>query len=136
MDTDTHPIEPFLSHPSMRLHREPPLLYTESPFTSSPPTAHANETGNVRPETMDEAMGDDAKGPVQFLRRNAPAAESEYKVAESMDESTDTPREAPSHPDEWGQMTRKQKSNWNIHIKKKKNRANIYGKEPQLQPPR
>ena len=89
MDTDTHPIESLLSHPSMYLHREPSTLYTESPFTPPPPTAHANETGNVPPETMDEAMDDDTKDPGQFQQRSDPAVEPEDAVAESMDESMD-----------------------------------------------
>ena len=63
MDTDTHPIESPLSHSPMRLHREPLLLYTESHFTPSPPTAHTNEIGNVRTEIMDEAMADDTTEP-------------------------------------------------------------------------
>ena len=50
----------------MQLHREPPTLYTESPLAPLPPTAHANETGNVPRETMDEAMGDGAKDPGPF----------------------------------------------------------------------
>ena len=66
MDTDTHHIESLLSHSPMRLHREPPIPYTESPFTPPPPTAHANETGNVQPETMDETIGDDTGDPGQY----------------------------------------------------------------------
>ena len=94
MDTDTHPIESPLSHSPMHLHREPSTLYTESPLAPSPPTAHANETGNVPPETMDEAMDDDTKDPGPFQQRNDPATEPKDAVAESMDETMD----CDSHP--------------------------------------
>ena len=90
MDTDTHPIESLLNHTSsIYLHREPSTLYTESAFAPPPLTAHANETGNVRPENMDQTMDDDAKEPGPFQQRNDPATETEDAVAESMDESTD-----------------------------------------------
>ena len=89
MDTDTHPIESPLSHSPMHLHREPSTLYTEPAFAPSPPTAHANETGNVPPGTMDETMDDDTKDPGPFQQRNDPAAEPEDAAAESMDETMD-----------------------------------------------
>ena len=60
----------------------------------SPLTAHANETGNVPPETMDETMDDDAKDPGPFQQRNTPAADSEDAAAESMEEAMD----GDSHP--------------------------------------
>ena len=53
----------------MRLQRKVSILYTESPFAPPPPIAHANETGNVPPGTMDETMGDDTKDPEPFQQR-------------------------------------------------------------------
>eukprot|EP00614_Pseudopedinella_elastica_P018983 CAMPEP_0172647986 /NCGR_PEP_ID=MMETSP1068-20121228/241036_1 /TAXON_ID=35684 /ORGANISM="Pseudopedinella elastica, Strain CCMP716" /LENGTH=219 /DNA_ID=CAMNT_0013462285 /DNA_START=470 /DNA_END=1129 /DNA_ORIENTATION=+ len=45
--------------------------------------------GNVRPETMDEAMDDGTKDPGPFQQRNDPATKPKDAVAESMDESKD-----------------------------------------------
>ena len=73
----------------MYLHREPSTLYTESAFTPPPLTAHANETGNVRPENMDQTIDNDAKEPGPLQQRDASAAEPEDAVAESMDETMD-----------------------------------------------
>ena len=67
-------------------HQEPPIPYTESPFTLPPQTAHAKETKNAPSETMDEAIDNSAKDPGPFQQRYAPAAELEGKIAESMDE--------------------------------------------------
>ena len=54
-------------------------------FSPPPQTAHANEIGNVPPEAMDEATGDDTKDPGQLQQRNAPATEPDGKVAENTD---------------------------------------------------
>ena len=81
MDTDTHPNDSLLSHSPMYLHRELLTLYTESPFAPPPPTAHANETENVPPVTMDETMDDCAKDTGPFQQRNTPATDSEDTVA-------------------------------------------------------
>ena len=85
---------------------------------SNPCQLGTYETGNAPPETIDQAMGDDTKGPGEVQQRNAPATEPEDKVAENMDEAMNddtttatapAPHAGAPRPANWDQMNRSQR---------------------------
>ena len=115
----------------MYLQEERKTLYTESAFAPPPLTAHVNESGNVPPETTDEAMNDDTEDPGPFQQRSDPAVKPENAVAESMDgtmdhNTTTTTTPAPHigapRPANWTQTPRTQKCHWKQRNKARQQR--------------
>ena len=136
MDTDTHPIDPLPSYSPMYPHREPSIMYTESPFAPPPRTTHANETGNVPPKTTDEVMDDGTKDPGPFQQGSDPAAEPEEAVAENMDESMDDdetrdrPAMAKSTQAHSRSLTEKQRRNTQKNAKKRAKKIGKFVTQP------